>query len=444
MRRVILTIALLLLPMLLLSAVYHLEPGERPRSAIDRLSFKKVADMKRIPQNPAYYAKQLKPIPRSRQFAYDRDYNRRYFEPWKRGYRIEEPREELLWMIPFVEKRKIYDGRKRLIPPKVWKWWIRNAQMEKLGSVGARAISVRHTNLRAFPTDTPAYRDPWKNTEGFPFDYLQHSELHINVPLYLSHYSRDGKWAFVQAAHANGWVKVRDIARVDERFIKAFKTGRYFVTIKDDLWLKKGKKRITLVKLSTLFPMDRSGKWLLTASRGPKGVALLQRITPPSRKLAAPKPLPFTPRNVAKIARELYGEPYGWGGKMMTRDCSATTRDFFAVFGIFLKRNSAKQAKEGHAKWIKGLPKAKKKAAIVKYAKPFRSMLYVPGHITLYLGQYRGEPVVMHTYWGIRLKDWSKYPLCRTIITTTEPGKELRNIRERSKLINTLQKIITF
>ena len=50
----------------------------------------------------------------------------------------------------------------------------------------------------------------------------------------------------------------------------------------------------------------------------------------------------------------------------------------------------------------------------------------------------------MHTYWGIRLNDWSKYTLSRTIITTTEPGKEHPEIRERSKLINTLQKIINF
>ncbi len=434
---------LLLLP-LLLSAAWHLEPGKRPHSAIDRLPFKSVRDIKTIPQNPAYYARQLRPMPRARQLSYDRRYNRRYFEPWKRDYRIDEPRNELLWMIPFVQKRTIYDGRGRKISDKTKAWWVRNARMEKLGSVGARAISVRHTDMRALPTDTPAYRNPWKSTEGFPFDYLQHSELHINVPLYLSHYSADGKWAFVQAAHANGWVKVRDIALVNDRFVKAFKTGRYFITIQDDLWLKDGKKRISLIKLGTLFPLDRSGRWLLAASRGPKGIALLQRLQPPSRKLAAPKPLPFTPKNVARIARELYGEPYGWGGKMMTRDCSSTTRDFFAPFGIFLKRNSAKQAQEGRKVRIKGLPKAKKKAAILKYAKPFRSLLYVPGHITLYLGRYRGEPVIMHTYWGIRLKDWSKYPLCRTIITTTEPGKELRNIRERSKLINTLQQINTF
>ncbi len=436
-------LTLLLLPLWLMAA-WHLEPGHRPRSAIDRLHFKSVRDMKTIPQNPAYYARQLKPIPRSRQLSYDREYNRIYFSPWEADYRIEEPKEELLWVIPFVRKKKIYDARKRLIPSNVIEGWIRNAQMEKLGSVGARAISVRHTDLRALPTRTPAYRNPWKNTEGFPFDYFQNSELHPNVPLYLSHYSRDGRWAFVQAAHANGWVPTKDIALVGDRFVKAFKTGRYFITVRDDLWLKNGKKRITLVKLSTIFPMDRSGRWLLAASRGGDGSALLQRVIPPSRKLADLKPLRFTPRNVAKVARELYGEPYGWGGKMMTRDCSATTRDFLGVFGIFLKRNSAKQAKAGKALRIKGLPKAKKKAVILARAKPFRSLLYVPGHITLYLGRYRNEPVIMHTYWGIRLKDWSKYPLCRTIITTTEPGRELPNIREKSKLINTLQQIITF
>ena len=437
------TFFVLFLPLLLI-AEYRLIPGKRPRSSIDRLHFKSVADQRRIPQNPAYYARQLKPISRTKQLSYDRRYNTEYFSPWRQGYRIDEPRDELLWMIPFVEKHPIYNGRKQRIPARTWKSWIRNAQMNKLGSVGARAVTVHHANLRAFPTDTPAYRDPWKNTEGFPFDYFQHSELHVNVPLYLSHYSRDGRWAYVQAAHAGGWIRVRDIALVTDRFVKAFKTGRYFITIKDNLWLMNDKKRISLIKLSTIFPMDRSGRWLLSASRGPKGVALLQRIRPPSRKYAAPKPLPFTPRNVARIAREFYGEPYGWGGKMMTRDCSATTRDFFAVFGIFLKRNSAKQAKAGRTVWIKELPKARKKAVILRKALPFRSMLYVPGHITLYLGRYRGEPVIMHTYWGIRLKDWSKYPLCRTVITTTEPGKELKNIREKSKLINTLQKIITF
>ena len=50
----------------------------------------------------------------------------------------------------------------------------------------------------------------------------------------------------------------------------------------------------------------------------------------------------------------------------------------------------------------------------------------------------------MHTYWGIRKKDRTKLITARTIITSTEPGKERADIREQSKLINTLQTIVNF
>jgi hypothetical protein len=60
------------------------------------------------------------------------------------------------------------------------------------------------------------------------------------------------------------------------------------------------------------------------------------------------------------------------------------------------------------------------------------------------MGQYRGEPVIMHTYWGIRKKDGSKLITGRTIITTTEPGKERRDTKESSRLIYTLRTIVKF
>jgi len=425
-------------------AAYSIKPGKRSPSAIDRLPFHSVADMKHIPQRTSYYAKQLTPLPRAQQLRYDRAYNRRYFAPWsKKG--MDEPQKDLTWQIRFVQKRKIYDGRKRQISEKAWQWWIRNSNLENMDTVRGRAISVRHTNLRAFPTDTPAYKDPWKTTEGFPFDYNQNSELHLNVPLYISHYSLDRKWAFVHAGHAFGWVKFSDIALVSPGFVKRFKTGHYAISTKDNLYLYKDGKRITILKLGTLFPLSRNNKLLSLATRDSKGRAVLKRVKKPSDALVAPKPVAFTPGNVAYITQQFRNEPYGWGGKLYTRDCSATTRDFFGCFGIYLDRNSAKQAKAGKSISIKEIKdKSLKKETILKYAKPFRSLLYVPGHIGLYLGEYKGEPVILHTYWGIRLSNWDKYTLARTIITTTEPGKEHPQIREKSKLINTLQKIINF
>jgi hypothetical protein len=245
----------------------------------------------------------------------------------------------------------------------------------------------------------------------------------------------------VEAPYVNGWIKRSDIALVDNKFIKNFQTGSYAVSIKDDLWLKNGGKVVSLVKLGTIFPLKANIPIVATKVNGK---AKIEKLKVVPKTLIAKKPLAFTPQNVAKIAKEFYNEPYGWGGKMQTRDCSATTRDFFTPFGIFLPRNSGKQAKLGERIYIKGLPKELKKATIINNAKPFRSMLFVPGHIGLYLGKYKNEPVIMHTYWGVRLNNWSKYPLCRTIVTTTEPGRELPNIRERSKLINTLKYIINF
>ncbi len=144
------------------------------------------------------------------------------------------------------------------------------------------------------------------------------------------------------------------------------------------------------------------------------------------------------------ITKQFYNEPYGWGGLLETRDCSSMTKDYLSVFGIFVRRNSGKQAKDGKYINLEGYKKAQKKKRILSKAKPFRSLLFVPGHIVLYLGEYKNEPVIMHTYWGIRLKNGSKYILARTVITTTEPGKELKNIKEQSKLIHTLKGIISF
>jgi len=440
--------ALLLILLFLFAEIAHagysIKPGKRPRSAIDRLPFHTVADMKQIPQRTSYYAKQLIPLPRSQQLRYDKAYNRRYFAPWSKRA-MNEPEKDLTWQVRFVQKRKIYDGRRRVIPAKAWQWWIKNSNLENIDTVQGRAISIRHTNLRAFPTETPAYRDPWKSTEGFPFDYNQNSELHLNVPLYISHYSLDRRWAFVHAGHAFGWVKFSDIALVDATFIKRFKTGRYAISTKDNLYLYRDGRKWSLLKLGTLFPLSRNHKLLSLATRDNKGHAVLKRVKKPADALIAPKPVAFTPGNVAYISQQFRNEPYGWGGKLYTRDCSSTTRDFLGCFGIYLDRNSAKQAKNSpNSITIKGMQKADKKEAIIRYAKPFRSLLYVPGHIGLYLGQYRGEPIILHTYWGIRLNNWEKYTLARTIITTTEPGKEHPQIREKSKLINTLQKIVNF
>ena len=436
---------LLLFAFSTLHAEYTLKVSHRTKSRIDRMPKGKVADMSRIPQDPAYYAKQVKPMSKSHQAKLDKAFNKKYFKPWTLK-RLDIPKKDYGWETRFVTKGKIYRENGKVIPSYVYKKWIRNAQMHKKDSKGYYAMTIRRTNVKALPTSTAFYRDPKKVGEGFPFDYNQNSALHINVPLYISHYSKDRRWAYVRASYSFGWVKITDLTLVDKKFIKSFMTGKYAMTVKDNLRLYNEKnKPVSIVKLGALFPIDKDGKHYLTAKKSSLGHAMIQRVKAERAGIIAKKPLPFTPKNVAMLAKEFYGEPYGWGGGYECRDCSATTRDFLGPFGIFLRRNSSKQAQDGsRTTYIKGLPKSTKKRKIIKEAEPFRSLLHVPGHIVLYLGQYKGEPVIMHTYWGIRKNNGSKLVTGRTIITTTEPGKERRDIRERSKLINTLKNIIHF
>lgn len=426
-----------------LEAAYYLQTSKRSKSIIDRMPKGKVADMKNIPQDPRYYASQVKPFSKKKQARLDKEYNKKYFKPWSLS-RMDIPKQDYGWEIRFIKRKPIYRANGKPITASKYNTWIKNANYKKINTINAKAITIRRTDVKALPTISDYYRDPKKTGEGFPFDYNQNSALHINVPLMISHYSRDGHWAFVQASYSFGWIKVKDLALVSKDFIKKFKNGNYSVVIKDNMRLYSGKKSVSLVKLGALFPRSNDGISYLVASKNKKGQAQFEKVIVTKQNALAKKPLPFTPKNVAMVAKEFYGEPYGWGGSYGCRDCSATTRDFLGPFGIFLRRNSSKQAKDGKNINIKGLSKKKKKKTIIKKAEPFASLLHVPGHIVLYLGQYKGEPVIMHTYWGIRKKDRTKLITGRTIISSTEPGKERRDIREGSKLINTLKTIVTF
>jgi len=427
-----------------LHAAYTLKESKRKKSSIDRMPKNSVRDMKRIPQDPAFYAKQIKPFSKSHQKKLDKEFNKKYFKPWDLST-ISIPKKDFGWETRFVRRKPIYRSNGRVIPSSVYEGWIRNANMGQLNSKKYKAITVRRTDVKALPTTNTFYRDPKRTGEGFPFDYNQNSAHHINVPLFVSHFSKDKHWAFVRGSYAFGWVKANDIALVSKDFRKKFRNGSYAMSIKDNLRLYDEKnKAVSFVKLGSLFPLSKDKKHYLVAKRNAKGQAQIQKVSVQNPKVIAKKPLAFNAKNVALLAKEFYGEPYGWGGRNECRDCSATTRDFLGVFGIFLRRNSSKQAKDGNSIYIKGLKKSAKKKKIIQEAEPFRSLLYVPGHIVLYLGQYKGEPVIMHTYWGIRKNDGSKLVTGRTIITSTEPGKERRDVKEKSKLINTFKTIVNF
>ena len=68
---------------------------------------------------------------------------------------------------------------------------------------------------------------------------------------------------------------------------------------------------------------------------------------------------------------------------------------------------------------------------IIREGVPWRTLLWTPGHIMLYIGVHQGKPLIFHNFWSIRTRDADgkkgKVIVGRAAVTTLHPGSELRN-----------------
>jgi hypothetical protein len=84
---------------------------------------------------------------------------------------------------------------------------------------------------------------------------------------------------------------------------------------------------------------------------------------------------------------------------------------------------------------LKGLPAGDKERAVLGSGVPFLSLVHLPGHIMLQIGQRDGRAVVLHDVWGVRTADpWNRTGVGRhilggVVITTLSPGVELPEVK---------------
>src|SRR3990172_5091936 len=87
-----------------------------------------------------------------------------------------------------------------------------NCDLDRFPSMKQMAVALVPTSVRVLPTESPFFQ----TADGFPFDSLQNAGLKMNEPIRILHLSRDGMWAFVETADANGWVGLRDVGYLDQ------------------------------------------------------------------------------------------------------------------------------------------------------------------------------------------------------------------------------------
>lgn len=407
-----------------------------------------VRDIHAFPQDAAYYidddpGRML--INAEKQAELYQQFLKMFYMPWNR-VAPKFTASEVFWGLDLYGAREIYSENKLPFLP----GWIE--EMEQKSDIPAYpslhipAISVTHASMRVLPTQRPVFYNPQRPGEGFPFDYMQNTLLPAGTPLLITHVSRDRRWALTETDFAAGWIRWNDLAVVDEGFKRMYQDKPLLGFVSDDVPVAREdgmfavSGRVGMALPLALEQGDTDFWRVLVPVRDHLGQA---KVISARVSKSNVKEMPFSPsqKNFAGILNSMMGQAYGWGGLFENRDCSALIKDALAGFGFFLPRNSRGQARAGHSISLEGLSGQQKKDMITAHGKPWLTILYMPGHVMLYIGQdpVTGSPTVYHSMWGLRtwrpFREDGRWIIGRTVITSLEPGREMHMLARPGGLL---------
>jgi len=340
-------------------------------------------DVKNIDQNLTKYIKD------DTRYEFNSTFlKRKIFEVWETDVSIKEP--DLSFAVSLLAKK----GYRENLQPYTKKQKEELLQSAKSCTrVDKNGIVARNSDIRALPTKKPYFFDPKLAGEGYPFDYLQESQAYINTPVKVLCETDGGGFVYVTSFIADGWMDGRDVLylgrddmqRVKNSELRAIGSENTKMVAENGSFVENGK--------IGSFVFVQNGKAHSASQVGI--VELANTVTE-----FTPIPSAFTPKALIDGAQPIMDEPYGWGGYLQNRDCSMFLRDLFLPFGLYLPRNSKEQAYFADFQDLSALSIDAKLSKIKAEAEPFRTLLYLKGHIMLYIGVVDGEIVALHDTWG--------------------------------------------
>lgn len=386
-----------------------------------------IEDVQRIPQDVRIFADSITtPLSPDEQALAVQQFRERFFSPWTAPEPLYSLSEAIQGMKDIAQKVWYGENRLKVAPQRI-KAVQAHADLDRLPSMNKPGIAIAPTFMRGLPNLKPMY----ETADDFPFDQLQYTEVKPNEPLRILHESDTGAWVFVETAYGLGWVKADTVRIADESLQQRLTTAELVVIARDFAVIRdKQGKALPQPKIGTLYPIvkEEPEHWLINVAIAGEGELAALKTARIAKKDADRFPLPFSAATITHVGNELLKTPYGWGELFRDRDCSATTRDFFIPFGIWLPRNSRQQINSGQPLSLENLSKADKEKLLREQGVPFRTLVHRKGHIMLYVGLMNGKPVILHNTWAIRFKTKSgteqKFYIGRTVLTTLEAGDE--------------------
>ncbi|MEO9513264.1 MAG: SH3 domain-containing protein [Flavobacteriaceae bacterium] len=336
-----------------------------------------------------------------------------YFVPWESSSEdllssLEEfPGKELSYLKKYLHDDQWYGENKKPHKRTQREEVVNNVDTVTFPNFLKKGITISHTDLRRIPTLKPGFDTYSKAGEGYPFDYFQETMVWANTPVLMVHITKDKQWCYVICPYYKGWVSMRDIAVVDTEFIKQWSSGSFCHPLSDDVSLQHPVSNYAIkAKMGMLLPYEGTPNssnnvlvYYANADENQNAHILKAQV---NKNALAFGDFSFDKKNLTPLVSNLLGKPYGWGGDIENRDCSAMIRDLLGTFRIWLPRDSKDQMATGYTYEFPDATPAKIKLLKEKGV-PFLTILRKQGHNMLYVGNApNGEPLILHAIWGLK------------------------------------------
>lgn len=403
----------------------------------------KINDLERFEQSMVPYVEQNS-VDKESLLDIQMTFDDRYYSPW---YYTQAPQkvQDVTW--PLRAFRGGYGNNLVPVPPSWFEGMKNQSNFDAYGSLNKKAITLKWMNIRAFPTDKPLYKDPSKAGDGYPFDLLQNSSVNYNEPVFVSHTSKDGAWSYIFTNNVSGWVPSDGISLIDDTTSATIKKSEKVFIVEDNIALYDASNRfVAYSRIGMVLPLEREeGEYYYVKAVDANGTLKTLSLPKHAAHIGVSR---FNKNDLISIGNQLLKNTYGWGGMYGERDCSSMIRDFMTPFGIWLPRNSASQSKKGEVISFAGMSNEEKLSLIKAQGVPFETIIYLKGHVLLYVGTYQDNVMVMHNFWGVRTIDKAgsqgRHVVGKAVISTLELGAELPDYDPSMKLLSRVESMNIF
>lgn len=268
------------------------------------------------------------------------------------------------------------------------------------------AVTVRYSDIRIMPSEDKIF----SSKSSFDIDRLQEESLDFGTPLAVICQTKDKQWSYVAAPVEEGWIKTANIAFTDRKtlskWINAKKTA-VIINTKADVYLDESMKNyFEYVRMGSRFPLlKKIGKTKICVSipaSDAQGNLYLKQGYISSDNINKGF-LEYSQRNILIQAFKHLNSPYSWGGYNGEQDCSSFIGQIFNCFGIVLPETSFQKIKCGTltADFSDDISSDEKNKIIFENAAAGLSLVYLPGHIMLYIGNNDNKPYAIHAINGL-------------------------------------------